>query len=252
MKTASPLGIDHVVVLVSDLETATAKWREDGFTITPGGVHTGGLTRNALVCFRDGSYVELLAFCSPNASASEHRWARYIGFWGPIDYAIAVSDLDAFASTLRAKSLPYTEPAEGGRERPDGVQLRWRGVFPTDQGRGLPFFIEDLTPRELRVPLSDDNTLHDNAASGIAQVRISVPRLEAVEDDFEALFGDSTESGNAISFKLQGSTLSVSQPADGSPEARFMNQRGPGLIAVTIAAPQPIVIKPTALQQRDL
>ncbi len=236
------MKIDHVVQLVEDLDRAVAEWKGMGFTVSPGGVHVDGLTHNALVIFRDGSYIELLAFRTQNAG--NHRWSRYRGFWGPIDYALSVPNLSAYATQLKAQNLPYSDPYDGGRKRPDGVELRWRGVFPTHQNLGLPFFIDDLTDRSLRVPMRDENILHDNAASGIAQVRVGVATLNPAKDNFEAVFGDSTASSHEITFKLQGSTLTISQPQVGSPEAQFIARRGAGPVAITIAAPVPVEIKP--------
>ncbi len=221
-----------------------------GFTVTPGGVHADGLTHNALVIFRDGSYIELLAFQSRDSV--NHRWARYRGYWGPIDYALCVPDLSIYAAQLNAQQLPFGDPYDGGRKRPDGVALRWRGVFPTDQNLGLPFFIEDLTDRVLRVPAHDANVLHDNEASGIVHMQVGLAKLESLESvdsKFEAVFGSGSKSlhSEAIEFELQGSTLTALQPAAGSPEAQFIAQRGAGPIAITIAAPVPIVIKPSEL-----
>lgn len=240
------MKIDHVVVLVSDLDIASADWRDRGFTVTPGGVHAGGLTHNALVCYRDGSYVELIAFRGEDAG--QHPWARYRGYWGPIDFALAVEDVDATVRELGAKGLTYDAPYDGGRVRADGVQLRWRGAMPAARDAGLPFLIQDVTPRELRVPAGDEATLHANAASGIAQLRIDVPSLTTVEDAFETLFGEPEEDQHRLGFRLQGSRVSVTQPAPDSAEAAFIARRGPGPLALTIAAPVPIVIKPAALQ----
>jgi hypothetical protein len=238
------MKIDHVVVLVSDLATATAGWQNRGFTITPGGVHADGLTHNALVCFADGAYLELLAFLSP---PSTHRWAQYQGFWGPIDFALAVPDASEAVTQLNIKELEYSDPREGGRKRPDGIELRWRGAFPLDASAGLPFLIEDVTDRRLRVPMGD-NTLHDNAASGIAQVRVGVADLKAAEPGFTALLGECDEDPHALIYRPKGSQVRVSQPAAGSIEAAFIQQRGAGPIAITIAARTTIVIKPMALQ----
>jgi hypothetical protein len=57
-----------------------------------------------------------------------------------------------------------TPPREGGRIRPDGVQLKWRtlGLKPP-----LPFVIEDVTGRELRVP-GGAAADHANGATGKA------------------------------------------------------------------------------------
>ena len=64
-------GIDHVVILVKNLDQAVADYTQLGFNVVPGGEHTDGATHNALVAFADGSYLELIAF---KREAPEHRW----------------------------------------------------------------------------------------------------------------------------------------------------------------------------------
>ena len=63
-------GIDHLVVVVPDLDTAIANYTALGFTVVPGGRHPIG-SHNALIAFEDGAYIELLAFYAPNPG---HRW----------------------------------------------------------------------------------------------------------------------------------------------------------------------------------
>jgi catechol 2,3-dioxygenase-like lactoylglutathione lyase family enzyme len=238
------MKLDHVVVLVPDLAQAIQRWQEDGFTVIPGGVHADGMTHNALVCFADGSYVELLAFRQAPAA---HRWARFYRFWGPIDYVIAAADVGAMVRDLRARDLPYADVVDGGRKRPDGEALRWRSAFPTDTQAALPFLIEDVTRRQLRVP-AGDAVLHNNAASGIVQVRVDVPEIEPVARAYDALFGEPDTQPHARVYRLQGSRVTLNAPAAGSAEAQFIQQRGAGVVAITIGAPIPIVIKPAALQ----
>ena len=60
------LSFDHLVLVVRELEAATRDFSSFGFKVTPGGVHAGGLTHNALVAFSDGSYLELLAPTRPS------------------------------------------------------------------------------------------------------------------------------------------------------------------------------------------
>ena len=44
--------LDHLVILVRDLDQAVREYDVLGFTVTPGGEHADGLTRNALIPFR--------------------------------------------------------------------------------------------------------------------------------------------------------------------------------------------------------
>ena len=74
-------GIDHLVIVVPELEAAVASYRGLGFTVVPGGRHPIG-THNALIAFADGSYLELIAFFEPNA---QHRWYQRLQQGGGLD-----------------------------------------------------------------------------------------------------------------------------------------------------------------------
>jgi catechol 2,3-dioxygenase-like lactoylglutathione lyase family enzyme len=67
------LPLDHVVILVAELERAIADYTTLGFTVQRGGTHAGGSTHNALVGFADGSYLELIAFLRRTAGAPLRR-----------------------------------------------------------------------------------------------------------------------------------------------------------------------------------
>ena len=55
-----PIGIDHVVIAVNDLDATTRDFEGAGFTVVPGGEHKSGKSSNVLVAFQDGSYFELI------------------------------------------------------------------------------------------------------------------------------------------------------------------------------------------------
>jgi hypothetical protein len=158
-------GLDHVVLVVLDLAAAVAEHTQRGFTVTPGGEHAGGLTHNALVGFQDGSYLELLAFHDLAAAIGKHSWAPVAergGGWA--DFALLSNDLRQDVAALG--DLVARPPEEGGRQRPDGLGIAWR-VARLE--RPLPFLIEDLTARELRVP-GGDAAKHANKTTGIAAI----------------------------------------------------------------------------------
>src|SRR5882757_8236766 len=67
------LGIDHIPVVVSNIEEAAADFRAMGFSIKPGRPHADGI-RNAHVKFPDGTEIELItARQSADTLTAEYR-----------------------------------------------------------------------------------------------------------------------------------------------------------------------------------
>ena len=94
-------GLDHVVLVVLDLQRAVEEHRARGFTVMPGGVHAGALTQNALVGLADGSYLELIAFIDLAAARGKHSWAPVAergGGWA--DFALLSNDLGQDAAAV--------------------------------------------------------------------------------------------------------------------------------------------------------
>jgi len=162
-------GLDHVVLVVLDLEDAVTDHRERGFTVTPGGEHAGGLTHNALVGFEDGSYLEIIAFRDRAAARGKHTWAPIAergGGWA--DFALASDDLGADAGAMSL--LLARPPEDGGRTRPDGVAIAWRVARLVTP---LPFLIQDVSARDLRVP-SGDAAKHANGITHVGGIVLGV------------------------------------------------------------------------------
>jgi Glyoxalase-like domain len=63
--------LDHLVMLVGYLDRAVRDYEELGFTVTPGGEHADGLTHNALIPFRDGSYFPARGLSGPEGSQGQ-------------------------------------------------------------------------------------------------------------------------------------------------------------------------------------
>ena len=159
--------LDHLVVLVRDLELASSDYERLGFAVTPGGEHADGLTRNALVPFEDGTYLELVSFLDPeDPTDNVWGWRGFLPHEGPVDYCAASDDLDSDVRKLRSLGFVVDGPDDGGRRLPDGGEIRWRSARIRQEGRLLPFLIEDLTPRGLHVP-GDQAAEHPNDASSI-------------------------------------------------------------------------------------
>jgi catechol 2,3-dioxygenase-like lactoylglutathione lyase family enzyme len=187
--------LDHVVILVRDLARATEDYAALGFTVTPGGTHADGLTHNALIVFTDGSYLELIAFVDPGAAQDNiWGWRRFLDAGGGlIDYCVASDDLPADVARFQAQGLTLNGPTPGGRKRPDGAELRWLSASFWQAGRELPFLIQDLTARELRVP-SGAAAQHPNGTTGIRELTIVTADLDRSSAGFGKLTGSAEPS----------------------------------------------------------
>src|SRR5689334_12517218 len=188
------MQLDHIVITVRSLEEACASFARDGFTVTRGGRHEDLPTENALVPFADGTYLELLATRDPatrdelKSLASGPGWSRHLrgvsavgrrflpslaGEDGVVDWSLRSPGLLREASHLRSRAQPAAGPVDMSRERPDGERLAWSLLLP--ESRVLPFWIEDRTPRERRVPA--DGAVHSNGATGIAVIRVGATNI---------------------------------------------------------------------------
>lgn len=210
-----PHQIDHIVIISADLETAISNARKAGFTVVPGGTHGDGRTHNALIAFQDGAYIELITPTSEGALQGDHRWfprLRHGG--GLVDFCLLSNHLTTETAAIRERGVDYPAPAPMGRNRPDGQRIDW--VLSTPPGAvgesGYPFLIEDVTPRDLRVPHGRDEIRHENGAVGIAGVSVLVRHLETAARDYEAILGTKSRvMTTPLSDDRLGVVLPVSQ-----------------------------------------
>lgn len=191
-----PSMVDHIVIVDQDLDTLVEQARSVGFTVVPGGEHAGGMTHNALIAFQDGSYIELIAFIEPEKRSTHRWWPRLWKGGGLVDFALFCEDLEQEVSGIKQRGLDIPEPIENGRQRPDGERLEWRQSFPQAivGETGMPFLIEDLTARSLRVPNDESETTHDNGVIGIAGVTLLVDDLDTATRSLSAITGNDVAS----------------------------------------------------------
>lgn len=174
-------GIDHVVIVVADLDRAIAGFDALGFTAVRGGRHPGLGTHNALIAFADGAYFELIAFLVP---ASTHRWFAVVSKGGGLtDFCMQTDDLDADTASFKRAGATVNEPFAMERERPDGYTLKWvLAVAQPPSAGAVPFLIRDITPRDERVPRE---RAHRNGAAGIRTLTVAVENAVAARTFYE-------------------------------------------------------------------
>lgn len=185
---AAELKVDHVTIAGRDLGVWQKVFDAAGITCEFGGKHTNGMTEMAVASFPDGSYLEIIA-AQPGADVSEHYWGRFIEQdAGACAWAVSVKSMSEEANRLHAAGIDI-HPVASGRQRPDGVELRWRTatVGPPPQGSFFPFLIQDDTPRPLRVyPHGQPSS---RSFEGVALVVIAVRDLNAAIEKWRSTFG---------------------------------------------------------------
>ena len=180
------LRVDHITVAGRNLPALQKKFAEIGLPTEYGGKHNNGLTEMALASFADGSYLELIAPVGDDAAA--HSWGQYMAKdAGPCAWAVATQNLEHEEARLRELGIPI-DVMPGGRQRSDRVELRWRTARVGDgpEGTFLPFLIQDVSPRSLRVFPKGHATRPEIA--GVALVAIAVRDLERSIGDFREAF----------------------------------------------------------------
>jgi Glyoxalase-like domain len=240
-------GIDHLVIVVRDLQQAAKDYEHLGFTVVPGGKHPVG-SHNALISFADGSYIELIAFYR---QAVDHRW------WNPlqkgerlVDYCMQTDDLPGDTRKLREAGVAINDPVPWSRTRPDGYELKWILSLATGSHRGVaPFLIQDITPRQERIPREFE---HPNGTTGIDTVTIAIDALAQVERWYSAVLGQSgkrivrTEFGaEGLGFSIGRHTVEFLMPSNpSSPLINWMGTYGPSPYSATlrssVAEPKPL------------
>ena len=235
--------IDHVVALVRDLATAVADYEALGFTVTPGGTHTGGATHNALVSFADGTYIELIAFLEPDRPQDHGWWPALAKGEGWVDFALLETDLDGAAERVAAAGIAVQGPSDNGRLRPDGQRVAWRAFRPTPpEGVGmLPFAIADVTPRDLRVP-GGPATAHRLPVTRVVGATVVVADLARARMAWGQYLGtrgapwkdEEGVPGWRCPLGDQWLTL-LAPPDDQSASGQFLHRRGAGLYEVALS-----------------
>lgn len=210
---AAGFTLDHLVIAVHDLDTAMTDYRALGFTVLYGGQHTSGSTHNALICFADGTYLELLAPTGQPAAPGTTDYTPLLGAdEGLIGFCLASADLPGAVAAIQARGGAVTAAQAGGRARADGVALRWQTAMsiardaPADAL--LPFFIMDETPRALRVPDDAASTTHSNGVLGSLHLFMIARDVGAEAGRLAMLLGSGYDgSDRTVRFRLGGFTL---------------------------------------------
>jgi hypothetical protein len=230
--------LDHVVLFVDDLDDAVSIFSSYGFTVTPGGIN--GPTHNALIAFENETYIELIAL-RKRTTRRLFKFMRRLGLlrlrslmttdlnnrlfgWfskpqGFRDICFRATSLEEVSRECLARGIPLTPIIPFNRHRPDGVTVSWYLAGAVNEAE--PFFIEDKTPLNLRIP-DGAARIHDNGALGITEIGTKVLLSFSVAN--ASIGGNSGVHGKfGISIKTVSSARDLDLPSSYAANIRLVN-----------------------------
>ncbi|MBN9446763.1 MAG: VOC family protein [Bosea sp.] len=179
------LGLDHIVIAVSNLTVSAERWQALGFTVSPRGLHSDYLgTANHTIMFED-DYVELLGVLAATEFNAPTRAFLADGA-GLERLAMRTDDAEAGLAALKRDGFEgstgpfeFRRPVDldGGRTGEAGFRIFQWPLEPAPGGARL-FACQHLTRETVWLPSLVE---HRNGARALKRIEIVAadPRTEA-------------------------------------------------------------------------
>ena len=225
----SILGIDHLVVLVKDLDKSRDAFAHLGFRMTPRGTHSPHMGTGNYLFILERDYVELLGVVQPTENNAEWRAKLERNGEGLTGMALATHDPVGAHSALMARGLQPMPPLEFSRpvEVPGGTREAAFSVIrvPPDSVPGMNLFVCGHKTREL--VWRPEWQTHPNTATRLLSVTLPVSDLDAAIAAWERPFGaQAIRNGNEALIRTGTASLKLVKRA-GAPIVRFAVQSIP-------------------------
>jgi catechol 2,3-dioxygenase-like lactoylglutathione lyase family enzyme len=186
------LGLDHVIILVRDLDDADARMERLGFRPTPRGLHSPHMgTANATVMLENRTYLEILTVLEATAANEETR-SVLAEREGPFGMALKTDDAHGAAEAFEAAqigaggALAFVRPVALPSGTQDACFTVARISAEATPGASL-FVCQHHTPD---IVWREDYLEQPNGAVGLLEVIGIADDLTAIEDAYGALFGE--------------------------------------------------------------
>ena len=193
---AHVLGIDHVVILVRELDVSRSDFERMGFTLSPRGTHSAHMGTGNHTIMLERDYFELLGVISPTEANAKWRdlVARREGMSA---IALKTDDAAKAAAEMRAIGVNAADPVHFSR--PVDLPGGQKGAaafnttqFPPEATPGARMFCcQHLTMPTTWVP---SLTRHANSAYGLAEVLMVADDPTATAASYARIFDRGTET----------------------------------------------------------
>lgn len=204
--------LDHVIVVVKDLDTAAITYGALGFRMKPGTLHPNNLV-NRHIKFRDGTEIELMALGGPPGDAMARGYAALLALRpGGAYAALKAENLESVAEAARRVGLVVRRSSSGP----------WHFLgFEGNEAPSIFFIAGYESPRD---PVSLFS--HENGADGLVEAWVEGgAKLEALLRELGAAPGGRTcaadrRCGNR--WRLGDRDLVIVPPASAEAPARLL------------------------------
>jgi hypothetical protein len=227
------------MICVPDLQQGIDAYTRIGFNVSPGGVHPGKGTHNA-IAFHEEDYLELMSVRDRDEYLAGNPGGGLLEFLargGGFRYvAVQSDDLVADVAQMRRHGVDVSDPSAGRRQTPTGQELCWKAAVLGPRNPLPIFFIEHLTPLHERRRQASQASPHPNGVLRADRVYIAVTDVAAAAATYSQVLGmpaPKVQRGAVIKadmavFDLGPTGLTVAQPAEPGPAADALTRRGPG------------------------
>jgi hypothetical protein len=192
MSAAAVSGIDHLLIVVGDLDRAAATYRRLGFTLSPRAVHSDHMGTANHTIMLENDYFELLAVLAPTAANAKWRQAL-AGGEGLAGFAAATPSAAAAAAAWRDAGFAAGDILAFSRavERAGGTRTLAQFEVVALPAQAVPamsiFACAQLTRDAVWLP---ELLTHPNTARSIRKLSIATPEpLPAAQSWSRALPG---------------------------------------------------------------
>ncbi|MEM8895489.1 MAG: VOC family protein [Bacteroidota bacterium] len=253
------IRFDHVVHVVKDLPQACKDFESQGFTVTPGGNHYKGISKNALIFFQDGTFLELLTLrsslnaklirlfhktkvfkkwqYSPKYGVAYRFYNRAIEQPdGVTDFCLLVDDSRAEYDRIQAEGIFLTNVLNAGRKKPDGSKVAWDMYAPYIAD--LPFLRSNYTPS---APLPESATTHTNGITGMSAIHQLALDFKDSTNKYTSLLGKapSFHDSKLTTFEEDGFEYHIYRASSHPDLQKQLSGKGIGLYGLTFKGGDP-------------
>lgn len=184
-------GIDHCVILVNDLDAASATYKRLGFTLSPRGTHSEHMGSANYTIMLGEDYFELLGIINP--TERNQRWRDVLKRGEGLNaIALQTDDAEKACAEIRGMGIEANDPVHFSRpvDMPGGGTGEAAFIvtqFPADATPSTQMFVcGHLTRDTVWIP---ELQQHANTAKALAAVTVATEQPEADAEAYGRIFG---------------------------------------------------------------